>query len=159
MLFWPQQSQITTIDHLPRIAQQRHDGEALRGALPLVPAHLWHLEDHLSNLAMGRPGLPPIMGLQHAFGAQALLTRQALVGRNSPSMDHGKKSIDAIEADEPVLIERHDGHQCGGLGIQLQNLKAAIAAAIMKMMEAVLGGYDRSLGEDRRQGRVAECLW
>lgn len=138
-LSWPQQRMIPTVNHLPRIAQQSHDREALRHILPLVPAHLRHLKDHLSNLAVGRPGVPPIMGLEHAFGAQALLTRQALVGRNSPSMDHGKKSIDGIEADEPVLIERHDGHQCGGIGIQLQNLKAAIAAAVMKMVEAVLG--------------------
>jgi len=99
---------------------------------------------------VGRPGLPPIMGLEHAFGAQALLTRQALVGRNSPSMDHGKKTIDGIEAGEPVLIERHDGHQCGGIGIQLQNLKAAIAAAVMKMMEAVLGASGCPRGQDRR---------
>ena len=33
-----QQYSIPTVNHLSRVAQQRHDREALRRALPLVPA-------------------------------------------------------------------------------------------------------------------------
>lgn len=151
-----QQRTVPTFNHLSGITQQSHDGEALRRALPLVPAQPSEPKDHFSYLALRRADHAPVKCLQHALGPQSFLAGEAFVGRNRSAVKLREQPVDSIETDERILIKWDDRHKRTGVRIFVQNLKATPSTCIKKMVEAVMGVFGRPFRQDRLFHRAAQ---
>lgn len=106
-----QEFTIAPSDHGAGIAQQRHDGVAGRGHLPLVARDAADAEDHLRDFQLGGTVTRTVEGLQHAARARPLLTGQASVRRNDAAMQRSEKATDGLQTIEAGNAERHHGNE------------------------------------------------
>lgn len=90
------------------IAQERLDGVAYGRRLPVVAIEMIDVKNDLGDFLLCRAGAIAVEGAQHPALADALLTCQARVGRNSAAMQRREKSIDGLDSVEAVYAERND---------------------------------------------------
>lgn len=99
---------IPAFDHAASIAQQRHDGMAGRGRLPIVAGDAADTEDDLRNFLLRGAVTHAVEGLQHATCPRPLLTGQASVRWNRAIMEYGEQTADGLQSIESRDAKRYD---------------------------------------------------
>lgn len=122
----PQEVPVSSRDHCAGIAQQRHDGVARGGGLPLVATDGANSKQGASNVLLGGTVARTIECLKHPARPCSLLAGQPSVGRDSPTVKRRQKAMRSFKPAEPVDIQGDDGYRW--TGYRCQKLKLDLLA-------------------------------